>query len=65
MSYEIRSESLKTFVEDESIKLPRFQRKSTWNEKSNFELCISIFSGYPIGVCVLENNEDSKGGKIK
>lgn len=65
MSYVIRPESLKTFVEDESIKLPRFQRKSTWNDKSNFELCISIFSGYPTGVCVLEKNRDTNGRNIK
>lgn len=64
MSYVIRPESLKTFVEDESIKLPRFQRKSTWNDKSNFELCISIFSGYPTGVCVLEKNRDANGRNI-
>lgn len=65
MSYTIKPESLKTFVEDESIKLPRFQRKSTWNEKSNFELCISIFSGYPTGVCVLEINKDKDGRTVK
>ncbi|WP_353099670.1 DUF262 domain-containing protein [Myroides odoratus] len=62
--YEIRSESVKTFVEDNSIKLPRFQRKQTWDDKKNFELCISIFKEYPMGVCILnlekQNNIETK-----
>ncbi|MBI9031140.1 DUF262 domain-containing protein [bacterium] len=62
--YEIRPESLKTFVEDNTIKLPRFQRKQTWNDKKNFELCISIFKEYPMGVCILNveeiNNRETK-----
>lgn len=51
--YEIRPETLKTFVEDSNIKLPRFQRKQTWDDKKNFELCISVFKEYPIGVTIL------------
>lgn len=51
--YEIRPETLKTFVEDVNIKLPRFQRKQTWDSKKNFELCISIFKEYPVGVTIL------------
>lgn len=58
--YEIRPETLKTFVEDSNIKLPRFQRKQTWDDKKNFELCISIFKEYPIGVTIL-NIERSEG----
>ena len=50
--YEIRPETLKTFVEDSNIKLPRFQRKQTWDSKKNFELCISLFKEYPIGVTI-------------
>lgn len=46
--YEIRPETLKTFVENPEIKLPRFQRKQTWNEIDNFKLCISLFKKYPI-----------------
>ena len=59
--YEIRPETLKTFVEDSNIKLPRFQRKQTWDSKKNFELCISIFKEYPVGVTILnvEKNESS------
>src|SRR6185312_5232690 len=51
--YEIRPESIKTFIEDSSIKLPRFQRKQTWDESKNFKLCISLFKEYPIGVTIL------------
>lgn len=51
--YEIRPESIKTFIEDSTIKLPRFQRKRTWDERKNFQLCISIFKEYPIGVTIL------------
>lgn len=58
--YEIRPESIKTFIEDGSIKLPRFQRKQTWNEKKNFQLCISLFKEYPLGVCILNVERDSE-----
>lgn len=51
--YDIRPESVKTFITDKNIKLPRFQRKQTWDDKKNFQLCISIFKDYPIGVCIL------------
>jgi len=63
--YEIRPESIKTFVEDNSIKLPRFQRKQTWDDKKNFELCISIFKEYPMGVCILNVEKDSTGKTTK
>lgn len=51
--YEIRPETVKTFILDRNIKLPRFQRKQTWDEKKNFQLCISLFKEYPIGVSIL------------
>ena len=31
--YEIRPESLKTFITANNIRLPRFQRKQTWDAK--------------------------------
>ena len=62
--YEIRPESIKTFIQDRNIKLPRFQRKQTWDEKKNFQLCISLFKEYPIGVCILSVDE-SKGKTIR
>lgn len=55
--YEIRPESIKTFIQDRNVKLPRFQRKQTWDEKKNFQLCISLFKEYPIGVCILSVDE--------
>ena len=60
--YDIRPESVKTFISDKSIKLPRFQRKQTWDDKKNFQLCISIFKDYPIGVCILSLEKER--GKI-
>lgn len=49
--------SIKTFVEDKSIKLPRFQRKKTWKVEQNFLLAISVFKKYPIGVCILNEEK--------
>lgn len=57
MSYNIETRSVTEFVTDAKIKLPRFQRKSTWNAKQNFELAISIFQDYPVGVVII--NEES------
>ncbi|WP_040194089.1 DUF262 domain-containing protein [Clostridium culturomicium] len=62
--YEIRPESIKTFITDRNVKLPRFQRKQTWDEKKNFQLCISLFKEYPIGVCILSVDE-SKGKLVR
>lgn len=45
--YEIRPESIKTFITDRNVRLQRFQRKQTWDEKKNFQLCISLFKEYP------------------
>lgn len=58
--YEIRPESIKTFITANNIQLPRFQRKQTWDAKKNFELCISVFKNYPIGVSILsvDTNRD-------
>lgn len=58
--YEIRPETIKSFIEDNNIKLPRFQRKQTWDDKKNFQLCISIFKEFPIGVSIL-NIEKNDG----
>jgi len=58
--YETKSQSLKSFVEDENIKLPRFQRKLTWNKKKNFYLTVSVFKNYPLGVTILRLEQDPK-----
>lgn len=62
--YEIKPENVKTFITNRNIRLPRFQRKLTWKEKDNFQLCISVFKGYPIGVCIL-SSETSRNGNIR
>lgn len=62
--YEIRPESIKTFITDRNVRLPRFQRKQTWDSKKNFQLCISLFKEYPIGVTIL-SVEESKGKTVR
>ena len=58
--YEIRPESVKSFITDKNIKLPRFQRSQKWDNKKNFELCISLFKEYPLGVTIV--SVDKKDG---
>ena len=58
MSYIIEPISIFSFVTDPSIKLPRFQRKATWKKEQNFELAISIFQDYPIGVVIVNKEKD-------
>ena len=62
--YSVKSYDIKAFITDSRIKLPRFQRKRTWNEISNFKLCISLFKDYPIGVSIV-SVETINGRQIK
>lgn len=62
--YKIKPENVKAFITDRGIKLPRFQRKQTWDEKKNFQLCISVFKHYPIGVCIL-SRESGKNSSFR
>ena len=62
--YEIRSDSVKMFITDRSVKLPRFQRKQTWREVKNFQLCISVFNEYPLGMCIV-SEEVRKGRNVR
>lgn len=57
MSYIIEPMPLISFIEDTKIKLPRFQRKATWDKKQNFELCISVFQDYPVGVVIVNKEQ--------
>ena len=59
MSYNIETRSITEFVTDSKIKLPRFQRKSTWTAKQNFQLAISIFQEYPVGVVIINDEGHS------
>ncbi|MCQ2107530.1 MAG: DUF262 domain-containing protein [Fibrobacter sp.] len=63
MAYKITPQSATAFV-TERIKMPRFQRKQTWDECKNFKLCISLFKNYPIGVCI-EYKDDNKPSVTK
>lgn len=55
--YSIEPVQLSTFINNKYL-FPRFQRKMTWKNSQNFELCISIFQGYPMGVCIVNNTDD-------
>lgn len=51
--YDIFPKSLKEFIEDSTIRLPRFQRKASCDYKKRFELALSIFKNYPLGASIL------------
>ncbi len=51
--YQVRPENIASFIEDHSIRFPRFQRKQTWKAEQNLKLAISIFKTYPIGVTLI------------
>lgn len=61
MPYELRPETIKTFVNDTTIELPRFQRQLTWEDRKNFNLCLSLYKQFPLGVVVLKMDEKPKG----
>ena len=61
--YELRPESIKTFVEDGTIRLPRFQRKPTWGPRKAFNLALSLFRGYPLGLVVIKRETD--GSRVR
>ena len=58
MSYIIEPMPLISFLDESKLRLPRFQRKATWDKKQNFELAISVFQDYPVGVMII--NQDQK-----
>lgn len=58
MSYQIEPKSVFEFTNDTNLQLPRFQRRSVWKKGQNFELAISIFQDYPIGVVVINHEKD-------
>lgn len=59
--YHIKSYTIREFIEDEQITLPRYQRKKTWDAIKNFKLCISVFKQYPIGVCIVSEMRSPRG----
>lgn len=58
MAFSIEPQSLISFLNEPKIKLPRFQRKETWDDKQKFQLCISVFKGYPVGVVIYNCSKD-------
>lgn len=57
MSYIIEPLPLISFLDESKLRLPRFQRKATWDKKQNFELSISIFQDYPVGVVIINQEQ--------
>lgn len=51
--FQIEPKTLRDYVTDESIKMPRFQRSEVWKEKQKFDLMLSICKQYPIGSVIL------------
>lgn len=49
---QMRISELKTYLEDGSIKVPKFQREFVWEVKKSAELLDSILKGYPIGTFI-------------
>ncbi|MDA8529482.1 DUF262 domain-containing protein, partial [Schleiferiaceae bacterium] len=60
--YQIRPENIDSFINDHSIRFPRFQRKQTWKAEQNLKLAISVFKNYPIGVTII--NKQAWGSRI-
>ena len=49
---------------DNLLKLPRFQRKKSWNNSKRFELCLSLFKEYPLGTIVIQKDLDEDGKPV-
>jgi hypothetical protein len=52
--FDLRPESVGTFLDDDTITLPRFQRRSAWTPEQRFRLTLSLFKGYPMGTVVVK-----------
>ncbi len=57
MSYTIEPKEIIPFLDDTTIRLPRFQRRDTWDDSQKFLLCVSIFQRYPIGVVIVNKEK--------
>ncbi len=58
--YEYDSYEALSFVNDSAIRLPRFQRKRSWDEAKGFGLIVSLIKKYPLGVVVLNKDKGTK-----
>jgi hypothetical protein len=52
VSYTIEPRAVTDFLK-ERLELPVFQRAPSWKERQNFNLLLSVFKGFPIGVVVV------------
>lgn len=57
MSYTIEPMPIISFLEENKMKLPRFQRRAAWDPTQRFELCISVFQEYPVGVVIVNKEQ--------
>ena len=48
------------FATDREIKLPRFQRKKSWDSAKGFGMVVSLVKGYPLGVVVINKTANAK-----
>lgn len=61
MMYTLRPLSAMEFATDPDIRFPRFQRKSTWSHEQRFNLTLSVFHDYPLGMVVVRNQSGDIG----
>jgi hypothetical protein len=60
--FALQPQSVGSFLDDQSITLPRFQRRSAWTPEQRFRLALSLFKGYPMGTIVVKlETADEKG----
>lgn len=57
--YRIEPLSIISFLDENRVRMPRFQRKATWDKKQNFELAISVFQDYPVGVVIVNKEQNT------
>ena len=62
--FQIEPKTLKDYVTDNSIKMPRFQRSEVWKDDQKFDLLLSICKQYPIGSVILCGESNPKTGTI-
>ncbi len=48
------------FATDIEVKLPRFQRKKSWDTAKGFGMVVSLVKGYPLGVVVINKTSTGK-----
>jgi hypothetical protein len=60
-TYRIESVPIASFIDETSLQLPAFQRKSTWKERQRFNLAIAVYRQYPPGYVVVK---ETKAGTI-